>query len=408
MKDCLVCGEPVFVFLDFGQQPIANGFLDKDQFESEYFFKMQVSFCKNCAAVQLLEQPDKEQMFHENYAFFSSTSNHMIEHFGNFSNTVKKIVSDKGSPLIIEIGCNDGIFLQNFVGTHHRHIGVEPSQNVAKAASERGLNIVTKFFDQTLADEIIGTQGYADVIVSANVICHIPYINEVFKGIKKLLAKDGVFVFEDPYAGDVIQKNSFDQIYDEHTFLFSTHSVCHLAKLHRLKVHHVERQNTHGGSMRYFLSHSGQRDVFDSVAKQLEIERQLGLDQLDCYLNFSKNVQQVGRDLKALLVKLKSEGKTVIAYGATSKSTTVTNFFGITANDIDFICDTTPTKQFKFSPGAHIPVLPHDEFLNADKDYVLLFAWNHAKEIMAKEKDHMTQSNAKWIVYVPEVRVVEP
>ena len=408
MKNCLVCDGPLTVFLDFGKQPIANGFLKKDQFRTEYFFNMGAAFCQDCTMVQLLEQPDKTQMFHENYAFFSSSSDYMAQHFALFSDTVKEIVSAKTSPLIIEIGCNDGIFLKNFLGTHYRHLGIEPSQNVANAAAERGLDVVTEFFDEALATKIIETRGFADVIVSANVMCHIPYIDKVFLGIKSALAKDGVLVFEDPYVGDILQKCSFDQIYDEHTFLFSTHSVGYLAKLHGLQLYDVEKQVTHGGSMRYFLCHDGQRKVSDRVKIQTEYEQRIGVNTLETYVRFAQKVHEIGRKLKTLLAKLKSEGNCVVAYGATSKSTTVTNFFGITDKDIDFICDTTPTKQFKYSPGAHIPVLPHDEFLNAKKHYVLLFAWNHAQEIMAKEKNHMLQSNAKWIVYVPDVEIVEP
>jgi len=190
--------------------------------------------------------------------------------------------------------------------------------------------------------------------------------------------------------------------------LFSATSIGNLANAHGLELTHVEPQVTHGGSMRYFISHMNAHKVTDSVRIQLKQERANGIGDIGTYKRFSKNVDKVKRDLMDLLNDIKSKGQNIVGYGATSKSTTVTNYFGISASHVDFICDTTPTKQFKYTPGVHIPVLPHSEFLQAEKDFVLLFAWNHAKEIMQKEKEHMAQTKTKWIMYVPNVQVISP
>lgn len=407
MKKCLICSSEVEKFIDLGQQPIANGFLLKEQFKDEYFFQMEVAFCPKCKMVQLVEQPDREQMFHENYAFFSSTSNYMKEHFKQFASSVIELQSLKKDSFVVEIGCNDGIMIQNFMEQGIGHLGVEPSKNVAEVAKSKGINVTTEFFDAALAEDTILEYGKADAIISANVMCHIPYMHSIFEGIEKLLKDDGVFIFEDPYAGDIIQKASFDQIYDEHTFLFSVLSVSYLANIHNLEVINSEYQITHGGSMRYTLAHKGKKEVSINVANQLQKEKDLGLETLESYQEFTDKVLVVKDDLMNLLNQLKEEGKKVVAYGATSKSTTVTNFFGITPEHIDFICDTTPTKHNKFSPGAHIPVLPYEKFRESKPDYVLLFAWNHAKEIMKKEKEYMKANDIKWILYVPNVKVVD-
>ena len=174
MHKCLVCSTEVSKVIDFGNQPIANGFLHDNKFDKEYFFRMEVGFCPNCKMVQLLEQPNREQMFHENYAFFSSTSTYMEKHFADFANSIVKLQSLDENAFVVEVGCNDGIMLQNFMKQNIKHLGVEPSNNVAQIAKERGMNVTTEFFDATLAERTIEEYGKADAILSANVMCHIP------------------------------------------------------------------------------------------------------------------------------------------------------------------------------------------------------------------------------------------
>ena len=403
MSKCLVCTDSFNPFVDFGNMPIANAFSTKEELSNEYTFSMRVGFCENCNMVQLLEQPDREQMFHENYAFFSSTSNYMISHFHSFANSVVKLQNLNEKSFVLEVGCNDGIMLQNFLSNNIPCLGIEPSKNVANVAMEKGIEVVTKFFDQPLAENIAKLHQKADAILSANVMCHIPYIHSIYDGVKTLLKEDGVFVFEDPYLGEIIEKTSFDQIYDEHVFLFSALSVSYLANIHGLELVNVEPQITHGGSMRYTIAHKGVKKVSLNVIRLIEQERKIGLDKIHAYMNFTNKLDKIKEDLISLLKKLKSDGKKVVAYGATSKSTTVTNYFGITPDLVECIYDTTPIKQNKYSPGAHIPVLPYSQFRESNPDYVLLFAWNHEEEIMKKESDYMV--NRYWITYIPDVKV---
>ena len=275
---------------------------------------------------------------------------------------------------------------------------------VAQVASDKGIEVITEFFDQPLAESVVRTHQKADAILSANVMCHIPYMHSIYDGVKTLLKDDGVFIFEDPYLGEVIEKTSFDQIYDEHVFLFSALSVSYLANMHDLELVNVEPQITHGGSMRYTIAHKGMKTVSQDVINLIYQEKKIGLDKTKAYLGFTDSVNRIKDDLIELLIKLKDDGKKVVAYGATSKSTTVTNYFSITPDLVECIYDTTPIKQNKLSPGAHIPVLPYDQFRGSNPDYVLLFAWNHATEIMKKERDYMG-SDRHWITYIPEVKI---
>jgi methylation protein EvaC len=406
MKECLVCGSSIEPFMSFGRMPIANGFLTPDQFASEYFFELKVGFCATCKMVQLTEQVDRERMFHDEYAFFSSTSSRMAEHFKEFADFVAKQYLRSTDSFVVEIGSNDGIMLQNFAKAGIRHLGIEPSANVAQVAIEKGINTVCKFFDEELAREIVAEHGQADAFLGANVMCHLPYLHSVAAGIKILLKPAGVLIFEDPYLGDIVEKTSYDQIYDEHAFYFSVASLTHLFAQHELEIVDVLPQNVHGGSMRYVVAHRGALPASAAVAAQRAKEETLGLHRLDQYDRLRQNIERSRDDLMALLHDLRGKGKRVIGYGATSKSTTITNYCGITPDLVEFISDTTPIKQGKFSPGAHIPVRPYEEFVTNYPDYALLFAWNHGEEIMDKEQKFLS-AGGKWIVYVPKVKSIE-
>lgn len=405
IKNCLVCQSPIEPFMSFGQMPIANGFLREDQFDEEYFFELAVAFCKACSMVQLTEQVDREKMFHDEYAFFSSTSQRMAVHFKEFAEAVMNDYLKSSDPFVVEIGSNDGIMLQNFAQRGIRHLGIEPSANVAAVAREKGIETVCKFFDEELAREIVSRHGQVDAFLGANVMCHLPYLHSVAAGIKILLKPEGVLVFEDPYMGDIVEKTSYDQIYDEHAFYFSVASLSNLFAQHELEIIDVQPQNVHGGSMRYVVANKNARPVSPAVAAQRAREDSLGLKLPETYVGLRRNIERSRDELLALLQDLKAQGKRVVGYGATSKSTTVTNYCGITPDLVEFISDTTPIKQGKFSPGAHIPVRAYAEFASAYPDYALLFAWNHGEEIMENEQKFQ-QAGGKWIVYVPEVKII--
>ena len=403
---CRVSGSVLTKVLNFGMQPLGNGFLKSDCIEREYFFPMEIGYSEDSMMVQLIEQPAPEKMFHDHYAFYSSTSSFMSQHFKQFAHQVmQSAYLSKDDPFVVELGCNDGIMLKNFAEQAIRHLGIEPSLNVAKEANKHGVRTLSEFFTEELAESIANEEGQADAFLAANVMCHIPDIVGVVKGIKKLLKPTGVVIFEDPYLGDVVAKTSYDQIYDEHVFLFSALSIQYLFGLQGLELIDVLPQITHGGSMRYVLAHQGAHPVKDAVKQLLAKERAQGLDRIATFESFRANVEQSRTKLVALLKDLKAQGKRVAGYAATSKSTTVLNYCGIGPDLIEYICDTTPIKQGKLSPGMHIPVVPYETFKNNPPDYALLLAWNHAEEIMSKEKEYV-DAGGKWIVHVPEVKVL--
>ena len=313
--------------------------------------------------------------------------------------------TSKDNPFVVELGCNDGIMLKNFAERGIRHLGIEPSLNVAQVANKYGVRTRSEFFSEELAESIVREEGQADAFLAANVMCHIPDIIGVVKGIKKLIKSTGVVMFEDPYLGDVLAKTSYDQIYDEHVFLFSALSIQYLFGMQGMELIDVLPQKVHGGSMRYVLAHQGAYSIKDSVTQILAKERAQGLNRLVTFETFRASVEKSRLNLVSLLKELKTQGKKVAGYAATSKSTTILNYCGIGPDLIEYICDTTPIKQDKLSPGMHIHIVPYEAFKNNPPDYALLLAWNHADEIMEKEKEYLA-AGGKWIVHVPEVKVL--
>ncbi|MFC4998336.1 methyltransferase domain-containing protein [Dactylosporangium cerinum] len=401
---CQICDGAVEEFLDLGRQPLSDAFLTEQDLAVEFFYRLAVGVCRSCTMVQLVEQVPRDLMFHEDYPYYSSGSSVMREHFETTARALLARCADEPDPFVVEIGSNDGVLLRTVKAAGVRHLGFEPSGKVAAAAMEHGVRVLTDFFDAESAAAAQHNDGPADVIFAANTICHIPYMRSILEGVDRLLADDGIFVFEDPYFGDIVAKTSFDQIYDEHFFFFTARSVQAMVAGFGLELVDVERLPVHGGEVRYTIARAGARPPSDAVSALIEAERAQGLSDLPTLRRFAADTARVLADLQALLRRLREEGQQVVGYGATAKSATVTNFCGIDRDLVSFVCDTTPAKQGRLTPGTHIPVRPAEAFADPYPPYALLFAWNHADEIMAKEQG-FRESGGRWIQYVPDVHV---
>jgi methylation protein EvaC len=352
--------------------------------------------------VQLVEQPPRERMFHERYPFFAASSARMDAHFAQLARTIIEHYLPENDALLVEIGSNDGTLLKHAAAAGLRHVGIDPSASVAAAAAARGVTTWCRFFDQAAANDIVAQCGHAHVVVATNALSHVAELHSVVAGIDHLLAPDGVVIVEDPYWGQVLAQTAFDQIYDEHASYFALTSVQHLFAAHGLTVFDVTPVDVHGGSMRYFICRAGTRMPSPRVAALVERELAEGAHDATALAAFSQRVDAVGVRLLDLLRRRRATGLRIVGYGATSKSTTTINYFGITPDLVEFICDTTPAKQGLFSPGAHIKVRPHEEFARNYPDCALLFSWNHAAEVRANEQA-FTSAGGRWILYVPDV-----
>ena len=395
--NCKITNKKIKPFMSFGLMPIANGFLKKDYFKKEFLFNMEVGFSKEISLFQLNDHPKPKLMFNKDYPFFTSSSKYMIKHFKNYSNWVKKYYF-KNTKKVIEIGSNDGTLLKNFKSPETEILGIEPSKNVASVAMSNNINTINKFFSFKTANSLKKFKNKTDLICGANAICHIPNLNDLIKGIDILLSKKGVFVFEEPYLGSMYEKTSYDQIYDEHIFMFSVSSVKKIFDLYNFDLVDVQKQKTHGGSMRYVVARRGEYKIKNVVKKFLLQEEKLHIDSLKGCLKFKKNCENSKKKLRNMILSIKKRNKSIAGYAATSKSTTILNYCGINNKHINFICDTTKNKIGKYTPKTHIPIVDVNYFRKNIPDYTFLFAWNHKDEIFKKEKNILKKT--KWIAHI--------
>ena len=379
---CKFSGNKIVPFMSFGKMPLANGFLKKEDFSKEFFYELEVGFDKKYNLFQINEHPKPEKMFNENYPFYTGLSKYMINHFKDLSNNIKKKFL-KNTPRIIEIGSNDGTMLSNFINS--KHIGFEPSKSVHLSALKKKINSVNKFFNRMSFIEYKEFHKATDLIYAANVICHIPDLKELIETVDLALSSDGIFIFEEPYLLSMINKTSYDQIYDEHIYIFSLSSIKNIFDDFGFELFFCEEIPTHGGSMRYYVARKGKKEITKELIYKLDNEKKNNIDNEECCNLFKQNCTISKKKLNDKIKNLTENGEKICGYGATSKSTTILNFCDIGPDKIEFICDTTPDKIGKYSPGKHIPIVDNDHFQKNFKKFPFLLAWNHEAEIIKKE-----------------------
>lgn len=389
-------------FLELGKQPIANNFIEigsKNQ-EKEFFFDLNVTFDTSNFLVSLENFVLPELMFNESYVYHSSQSQTMREHFKNAANKFK---SNFKVDSIVEIGSNDGVFLFNFENSNA--VAVEPCSNFANLTSEKGYKTYSEFWTYDLSKKIKQSSGCVDLVYSANCMCHIQDLKNTFDAVENILNDDGVFIFEDPSLLKMINRNSYDQIYDEHAHIFSILSLNNVLNKSNLEIFDVENLAVHGGSNRVYACRKGTRKIEETVYREIAVERSAGLDKIETFEDFARRVEKSKVELVNILKDYKSKGLKIVSYGATSKSTTVFNYCKIDDSIIDYIIDTTPAKQNKLSPGMHIPVFS-DKMFDETVDVAFLGAWNFFKEIIKKEKPFIERGGV-FVTHVPSVKVIE-
>tara|TARA_Y100000768_G_scaffold388551_1_gene385167 strand:+ start:2141 stop:3337 length:1197 start_codon:yes stop_codon:yes gene_type:complete len=394
---CKITKKKIKPFMSFGKMPIANGFLQKKHFNKEFFFNMEVGFSKEISLFQLNNHPAPKLMFNKNYPFFTSSSKFMVDHFKEYAKWIKSNYF-KNCKNIIEIGSNDGSFLKNFKSKNVNVLGVEPSKNVANVARKKGIKTINKFFNFDTAKKLKKFKKNTNLIIAANAICHIPDLNNLIKGLDFLLSEKGLLIFEEPYLGSMYSKTSYDQIYDEHIYMFSVSSVKKIFNLFNFELIDVVPQKTHGGSMRYIIGRKKIHKIKKSVKNFLIYEKKRNIDSFNGCLKFKKKCEISKKKLRKKVEKILSEGKNIAGYAATSKSTTILNYCGINNKHIDFICDTTKSKIGKYAPGTHIKIVDTEHYRKNIPDYTFLFAWNHKNEIFIKEKKIINKT--KWFAHI--------
>ena len=389
-------------FLDLGQQPLANYYLDKSQINKiERKYKLIICFDNQSKLVSIKKTFSSKMMFNNKYPYRSSMSQTMQKSFKELSQQIKKEIKPKK---ILEIGSNDGSFLKNF--NKDISIGIEPCANVEKITKIQKFNTIPKYWNLELAKNILKNHGSVDLVYSANTISHIKNLNDVFRSINLVLSKNGILILEDPSLLECLKKNTYDQFYNEHIYVFSYLSLKNILKEYNLEIYKIDTLSIHGGSNRYFIKRiQNQIKIDKSVKKQQKKEKKYGLDKKNTYVKFKKRVEISKKKLIAIFEQCKSNNKKIIGYGATAKSTTILNYCKINNTTIDYFLDTTKDKQNKYTPGTKIKIKKYKGSIDKDVDYVFLGAWNFKKEIFIKEKKFI-KSGGKFIIHTPYPKIL--
>jgi novobiocin biosynthesis protein NovU/D-mycarose 3-C-methyltransferase len=383
-KTCRACGNGAPVeFLSLGEMPPANAFLRPDELQRiEPRYPLAVRLCEKCGMVQLSHVVPPQLLF-RSYLFFTSSSAAMSQHFATLMRDCAKEFVPPGG-LIVEIGSNDGTALSSIDRRDVRLLGVDPARNVSVMAAARGVPTVSEFFSAPLADEIARVAGNASLVVACNVLGHIDDLDDVCRGIKAMLAPHGAFIFEVPYLGELLDRLEYDTIYHEHLSYFAIRPLATLLNRHGLRLERVDFFPVHGGTLRGTAIHGDGASL--AVQQLIAQENQRGINRADHMINIATKISDLRTQLKEHLTDLKNRGLRVIGYGAPAKGTVVLNYCNIGPDLVPIVLDSTPAKQGLHVPGTHQQILPPTELHNQRPDVLLLLAWNHAQEILEREK----------------------
>ena len=403
--NCRHCYAPLeHVFLDLGFAPPSNAYLTAAELKQpELYFPLKLHVCAQCWLVQTEDYPHASELFANDYAYFSSISRSWLDHAARYAKMIAGRLHLGNNSLVIEVAANDGYLLKNFVAAGVPCLGIEPTASTAAAAETLGIPVLREFFCKALAEKLTAGGMQADLVIANNVYAHVPDVNDFTAGLKSVLKPGGTITLEFAHLMRLIEFTQFDTAYHEHFSYFSLHTVSRIFKRARLRVWDLEELPTHGGSLRIYGCHEDDsRAATSTVAALLAEEGRRGLRDLPVYLDFQSRADRVKDNLVAFLIAEKRAGKRVAAYGAAAKGNTFLNYAGIRSDLLPYVCDAAPSKQGKFLPGSHVPVLPPATMRERQPDLVLILPWNIAEEVVAQHR-YVREWSGEFMVAIPNL-----
>lgn len=395
--------------IDLGMSPLCQKHVKPENLnDMEKFFPLHAYICDKCWLMQLEEFASPDEIFADEYAYFSSYSESWLEHARRYSEKMTEQFNLNADSLVTEIASNDGYLLQWFVQKGIPVLGIDPAANVAEAAKEKGVRTEVEFFGKNTAEKLAKKYGKADLLLGNNVLAHVPDINDFVAGMKEMLSPGGVITMEFPHLQHLIEENQFDTIYHEHFSYLSFVAVNRIFAHHGITLFDVEELSTHGGSLRIYGKHSddNSKKVTENVAKLINREIALGFETLEFYSRFEEKVKETKRKILDFLIQVKRNKKSVAGYGAPGKGNTLLNYCGVRTDFIDYTVDMSPHKQGNFLPGTHIPILHPDAIRETKPDYIFILPWNLKKEITIQH-NYIHEWGGKFVVPIPELKILD-
>lgn len=395
------------VFLDLGFAPPSNAYLDAASLtQAERYFPLKLFVCDRCWLVQTEDYAGAGELFGKDYAYFSSTSTSWLDHAARYAQMITARLGLAGHSQVLEIACNDGYLLRNFVASGIPCLGVEPTASTALAAEGQGIPVLREFFGAPLARRLAAQGRLADLVIGNNVFAHVPDINDFTLGIREVLKPGGTVTLEFPHLLRLIEQAQFDTVYHEHFSYLSLHSTAAIFSAAGLRVFDVEELSTHGGSLRVYGCHANDaRATAPSVGSLLETETRAGLRELPVYRSFQPRADRVKDDLVSFLIAQKREGKTVGAYGAAAKGSTLLNYGGVKPDLLPWVVDRAAAKIGRFLPGSHIPIVDEERLRRERPHYVLILPWNLKNEVMA-QLAYVRDWGGQFVCAVPGIEIL--
>ncbi|MDP2176978.1 class I SAM-dependent methyltransferase [Methylicorpusculum sp.] len=406
--NCRHCRAPLeHVFLDLGFAPPSNAYLSvADLNKPELYFPLKLFVCEQCWLVQTEDYAEADQLFNRDYAYFSSVSQSWLDHAARYVGMITDRLGLNENSQVIEIASNDGYLLRNFVAAKIPCLGVEPTDSTAAAAEKLGIPVMREFFGKKLAECLVGEGRQADLIIGNNVYAHVPDINDFTAGIKAALKPEGTITLEFPHLMRLIEHTQFDTVYHEHFSYLSLQTVCRIFQQAGLRIYDVEELPTHGGSLRIYGCHAEKSiSATSAVDAVLAAEARQGLRDLDTYHAFQIKANRAKDDFLGFLIEQKRLGKKVAAYGAAAKGNTLLNYAGIKPDLLPFVCDAAASKQGKFMPGSHIPILSPDVLIDQHPDYLVILPWNIVAEV-TNQNARLRELGTKFVTAIPKLAII--
>jgi len=404
---CRIChSESLTKFLDLGFTPLADDFLSPDRLgKPEVYHPLEVFICDNCSLVQIGYVVPPEILFQKDYPYESSTTKTGVKHFHSLAQEASSKFGLCSDDLVVDIGSNVGVLLQGFKDQGIDVLGIDPAGNICEIARSNGIETMNEFFSEELAIKIVKAKRKAKIVTGTNVVAHINDHHSLVRGIDILLAERGVFIFEAPYLVTLIDNMEYDTIYHEHLSYLSVKPMTTLFDKFGMEIFDVKKVDIHGGSLRYFVARKNDYPISENVNRLVEMENEKKIYEIGTLKNFAKSVQNNREELTWMLKSIKHEGKRIAGVSAPAKGMTLLNYCKIGTETLDFITEKSPLKIGKYTPGAHIPILPDSELTEQMPDFALLLAWNFATEIMGNLSTYR-KAGGKFIIPIPKPGII--